>query len=579
MGERAKVRTSVSHPLRVDWLEEPAKVGLTLAPGVRDRSSAGFRWARDLDADLAAIRRQGTTALVCLLEEHELERYGIGELFAKARSHDLEVLRLAIPDLGVPRDIEDVDRLLDHVNAHEANAGRVVIHCRGGLGRTGTIAGCYLVRKGMAPREALSMLRRVRSDRCPENDLQRSFIERYARHSASRAREPGAKALPTVTEAPPGWYASVLGGLRVVQQSATATDRASDVREVLAAAEREVRDAPDRCFEFSPTGDATLSAGGRTYRAGRFEIPSIAELRERIRARGRTGGGRLVLSVLWSDAKRSPIHPLLDIGTLQATAAPGTLFQAASQFNCLESTGPRVVPVTHYLGDSTQGPRASVSAFPGTLLRHYAAPAADGSRFVQRDDRCLDLLGDVFDASVAEVRSGYLQASNVRSMAALGDALEARFEQIRVGVHAGVEVVYGHDWSGPVPTPPPTIAQVFTSTIALGSYGPDDGSSHAATVRCQLLCAAYLGTLLAAVDLDCAAVVLTMIGGGVFHNPHRDIWDAIHWALAEVEPLATRTTQILVNTREPPHDADRAHVRARGGTVVRFGDDRVEVIA
>ena len=59
------------------------------------------------------------------------------------------------------------------------------------------------------------------------------------------------------------------------------------------------------------------------------------------------------------------------------------LFQVASQFNCLEAPGSFVVPVADYLHDPTQGPRASVSAFPATLVRHYAAPQPGGQRFVQ----------------------------------------------------------------------------------------------------------------------------------------------------------------------------------------------------
>ena len=525
----ASVRTSRTHPLRIDWLDPPAPVGMTLLPGVHGESTYGFRWQRDLDSDLDELRRLGATALVCLLEDHEFDQYEIRELIPKARSRGLEVLRLAIVDGGVPRRLEEVDELLDAVDAHAAKGGRLVIHCRGGLGRTGTIAGCYLVRHGTSSGEALAMLRRVRkTDRCPEHDTQRGFIARYAEHTRAGTQGPGA------------------------------------ARALLETVEREVARAPDGCFRFAEDGEATLDAAGRSFRAGRFETPSIGELRARAAARSRSGGGRLILSVLHGAHRRS------DIGTLQATAAPGTLFQVASQFNCLEAPGPHIVPIRDYVHDNTQGPRASVSAFPGTFLRHYRAPAADGTRFVQTDGRCINLLADVFETSVAEVRAGYLRASQVREMGALASALVERFDRVRVGVHAGVEVVFGHDWSGPVPRSPQVIAQVFTSTIALGGYGHDDGDPALATARRRLLRAAYLGTLLAAVELACDTVVLTMIGGGVFANPHRDIWDAIHWALAEVEPLAGGTKQVIVNTREPVADEDRAQVRARGGTFVEL---------
>src|SRR5581483_7785035 len=108
-------------------------------------------------------------------------------------------------------------------------------------------------------------------------------------------------------------------------------------------------------------------------------------------------GGRLRLWVL------DGAHPATDVGGLQATAPPGSLFQAASQFNCLESPGPYVTPGAQYFRDKTQGPRASISAFPGTLLRHYAAPRRDGERFVQTDADQLNLLADVLDPEVAQI--------------------------------------------------------------------------------------------------------------------------------------------------------------------------------
>ena len=383
--------------------------------------------------------------------------------------------------------------------------------------------------------------------------------------------------MSTPSKAGPGdegetWYATAEGRLRPGEEAAgTARGDTQAVARLLARIEDEVAAAPERCFAFAEDGEATLTVAGRTFTAGSFSTPTLGELRARVQARAGAGArGRLALSVL------SGAHPLTDIGTLQGTAPPRTLFQVASQFNCLEAPGARVVPVREYIHDSTQGPRASVSAFPGTFLRHYRAPAADGSRFVQRNDGCLNLLGDALGPHAAAVRNGYLAPSGA-DLSALATALEARFDQIRVGMHGGVEVVFGHDWSGPVAHGPRRIAQVFTSAMALGGYGRNDGSPGNATVIRQLQRAAYLGTLLAALDLGCETVVLTMIGGGVFGNPHQAIWSAIHWALAEVEPYVRGTVQILANIRGTLADADRAQVRARGGVVVHFGPGGIEV--
>lgn len=182
----SEIRTSKTHPIEIDWLDA-LPVGLTLAPGVRDKSSYGHFWRRDLDADLAALHAKGATALACLLEDHELAQYEIEALVPKAEAAGLRVLRLPIVDTRVPTSLDAVEPLLDEIEAIVAAGGRVVIHCRGGLGRTGTIAGCYLARRGYGYNEAFAMLLRVRGPRCPENPAQRGFIQRYIERRAAQA--------------------------------------------------------------------------------------------------------------------------------------------------------------------------------------------------------------------------------------------------------------------------------------------------------------------------------------------------------------------------------------------------------
>ncbi len=334
---------------------------------------------------------------------------------------------------------------------------------------------------------------------------------------------------------------------------------------------------PGEAFSFDADGFATLRVGEHTWHAGRFETPSLAELRERVK-RGGPGGGRLRLWVLDGPGLAT------DVGGLQATAPPGSLFQVASQFNGLESPGPYVTPVVQYFRDYTQGPRAALSAFPGTLLRHYAAPGAHGKRFVQTEAKQINLLADVFGPEVARVQSGYLMADNVRDPTALVAALTVNFEAIRVGVHEGVQVVLGYDFAGSVDdSEHRRIAQVFTSTVAGGGYGGAGLGGAVFEGACrQLLRAAYLGTLLAAAALGQRQAVLTLIGGGVFGNPVPLIWDAIRWAAAEVEPLLAGDLDVVVNGRNLGGSVSReailAAVRERGGALLAFARTGLPVV-
>ncbi len=371
------------------------------------------------------------------------------------------------------------------------------------------------------------------------------------------------------------WYATTPTVLTDANHHAALTAAARARGPVTASAlatrlEAAVASSPQAAFTLDAEGAAALTVAGRTYAAGRFTTPTIGELRATLRTPGAASAPRTRLSVLAGE------HALTDIATLQATAPEGVLFQVASQFNCLEAPSSRIVPVRAYVSDPTQGPRASISALPGTLLRHYFAPSPGGP-FVQTDARCLDLLGDVLDPTIAEVRSGYLSTSSVRDLPAAAAALAAGFERIRVGVHDGVEVVLGHAWDGAVAEPAPRIAQVFTSTMALGGYGRDDGSPALAEARRQLLRAAYVGTLLAAAALGKHTVVLTLIGGGVFANPHAAIWEAIRFALGELDACATAPIHVVVNSRADLPDEARDEARRRGGFVARVGAEGVVI--
>lgn len=343
----------------------------------------------------------------------------------------------------------------------------------------------------------------------------------------------------------------------------------------LARVEAEVRTDPRGAIRSDGRGVATVRAQGRAFCGGRFEVLPLCALKAQA-LEARVAAGRPAARVrLWVV---DGVSPASDIGALQATAPPRSLFQVASQFNCLESPGAFLTSVADYVHDPTQGPRASISAWPGTLVRHYAAPASAerSGRFVQCDDRQIDLLADVCDSGVAAVRGGYLRGQDIADPGALAAALDARFDAIRLGVHAGIEVVLGYDWAGEVEgAPHRAIAQVLTSTLAAGMYGAlDDGDRAVMAICRQLQRAAYLGTLLAAAALGQDRVVLTLIGGGVFANPIQVIWEAIGWAIEQVEHYLHRDLAVVVNGRTlgeqiAPRELAAA-ARARGGGLLRL---------
>lgn len=171
------VRTSVSDPIRVAWLATPAlpgRIGLTFAPGKRATALYGPSWARDLGADLDRLRAEGVDLLAPLVEDHELELLAIPDLVDAARARGMAVHRLPIRDGGAP-DPASAALLVDRILAHAGAGGTAVVHCRGGLGRAGTLAACCLVALGADPLAAIQAVREVRPGAI-ETDRQEAFV-------------------------------------------------------------------------------------------------------------------------------------------------------------------------------------------------------------------------------------------------------------------------------------------------------------------------------------------------------------------------------------------------------------------
>jgi protein-tyrosine phosphatase len=181
MGEHEK--TSESDPIRVDFLppetlELPGRLGITFAPGKKIEG----QWERDLETDLRRLREEyHAEVLVSLMEHTEYPNLGIPELFRKAKDLGIEVLHLPIPDGSVPLEPEsdDYEALIEDVVKRLKEGQTVVVHCRGGQGRSGLVAASVLVALGHPAVKALEVVRRTRKGavETPEQEDRVHFFE------------------------------------------------------------------------------------------------------------------------------------------------------------------------------------------------------------------------------------------------------------------------------------------------------------------------------------------------------------------------------------------------------------------
>jgi ADP-ribosyl-[dinitrogen reductase] hydrolase len=161
---------SIISPLRIDAVTVPGTgglIGMTICPGKDEYAGLGIPsgpWKRDLDLDLQVIRDWQAQALVTLIEDFEFELLSVPELPEKVRALGIRWLHLPIVDVWIPDKMfeEEWETAGEELRQILREGGRIVLHCRGGLGRTGLVAARLLVEFGMEPREAI---RRVRAAR------------------------------------------------------------------------------------------------------------------------------------------------------------------------------------------------------------------------------------------------------------------------------------------------------------------------------------------------------------------------------------------------------------------------------
>jgi len=166
-------RTSESHPIRVDWVLP--ELGCTFAPGKHAASELGDAWARDLGVDLDRLRDHWRVdLLISLVEDHELVLLGIPDLVAEASGRGIVVCRSPIVDGDVPT-VAQACRLVDLAVEAQLAGKRAVFHCRGGLGRAGTLAACVLRNAGVGGKEAVRQVRLARKGAI-ENARQEAFV-------------------------------------------------------------------------------------------------------------------------------------------------------------------------------------------------------------------------------------------------------------------------------------------------------------------------------------------------------------------------------------------------------------------
>ena len=176
----------------------PGKLLAGYYPGAEDPKEATIK--------LTALINSGIRHFISLMEPDETDSSGhrfvpyadLMESIAARMKVSVTFDQLSIKDLSIPTE-HHMTRILNQIDLCIKHGKPTYVHCWGGIGRTGTVVGCYLVRHGLVTgKNVLDMIRDLRRDTedsgrvSPEMRKQREMVVGW------REQLPGTELTPSL---------------------------------------------------------------------------------------------------------------------------------------------------------------------------------------------------------------------------------------------------------------------------------------------------------------------------------------------------------------------------------------------
>ena len=276
----------------------------------------------------------------------------------------------------------------------------------------------------------------------------------------------------------------------------------------------------------------------KNYSIGCFECLSLKDLRNKTFNQIRTEE-RSSCSIIIDDVRN----------LLKSATNNGSIFQVASQFNCLEMVSPDVTPdqgITRYEWDRTQGPACSIAAGAATIYRNYFIPIdKDFGQKAERQINNLDSLTEklakdmnCYTSDLWTMKNGYvitdekaLHQMDIHLSDCNENVLDQYRQLLKIGVHWDVQVTTSLENQQPI------VTQVFCSALPV-AYNKAKPSSWSRIAQ-LILEASYEATLLTGIinknKSGNNSMFLTLLGDGAFGNKKEWIQKAIIRALEVVK--------------------------------------------
>jgi len=152
------------------WIDqiENCRIGISARP----------QGLKHLENEIVEFNHQNINWIISLLEDKEIEQFGLNEEEQCCMRYNIKFDRLPIQDNLIPGFQRFADKI-DSVYIELLNIENFVVHCNHGLGRSGLFVAGLLLKSGMNLDRALEMIELKRGFRCPSSPSQMRFIKSY----------------------------------------------------------------------------------------------------------------------------------------------------------------------------------------------------------------------------------------------------------------------------------------------------------------------------------------------------------------------------------------------------------------
>ncbi len=139
-----------------------ATLGMTFCPGKPD---AQGNQADNVENNIKAIKAWGADAVVSLVNNDEMTKYQIEDLGEQVTAQGMTWFHQPFEDGGIPgqKFAERWEQQREEMHGILKKGGKLMVHCRGGKGRTGLICARLMLEMGVDFEQTVSLVQKNRA--------------------------------------------------------------------------------------------------------------------------------------------------------------------------------------------------------------------------------------------------------------------------------------------------------------------------------------------------------------------------------------------------------------------------------